>query len=91
MILQNARQYRMTSLIFTATHIAYISMELVVQTMSRQIQRVLDCAIAVAVTTFGANSDQALVTTVGPLVEVPVLICLVYLAKWIAERPRWAD
>ena len=45
--------------------------------------------IAVAVATFGANSDQALATTVGPLIEVPVLIALVYLVKWLATRRGW--
>jgi arsenite transporter len=50
-----------------------------------------ELAIAVAVATFGANSDEALATTVGPLIEVPVLIALVYVVKWLAGRWRWED
>lgn len=50
-----------------------------------------ELAIAVAVATFGANSDEALATTVGPLIEVPVLIGLVYLVQWIARRWNWED
>lgn len=50
-----------------------------------------ELAIAVAVATFGANSDEALATTVGPLIEVPVLIALVYLVKWVAKRWSWED
>ncbi|KAF1828195.1 arsenical-resistance protein ACR3 [Decorospora gaudefroyi] len=48
-----------------------------------------ELAIAVAVATYGPNSDQALAATVGPLVEVPVLIGLVYLVKWIGKRWAW--
>lgn len=50
-----------------------------------------ELAIAVAVATFGANSDEALATTVGPLIEVPVLLALVYLVQWIAKRWHWED
>ena len=50
-----------------------------------------ELAIAVAIATFGPNSDQALATTVGPLIEVPVMICLVYLARWVAGRWKWED
>ncbi|KAI4917459.1 hypothetical protein J4E85_009978 [Alternaria conjuncta] len=48
-----------------------------------------ELAIAVAVATYGPNSDQALAATVGPLIEVPVLIGLVYLVKWMGKRWAW--
>ncbi|KAJ4138003.1 arsenicals resistance [Fusarium falciforme] len=48
-----------------------------------------ELAIAVAVATFGPNSDQALASTVGPLIEVPVLVGLVYAVRWMANRWGW--
>ncbi|KAK6342184.1 hypothetical protein TWF730_001663 [Orbilia blumenaviensis] len=50
-----------------------------------------ELAIAVAVATFGPDSDQALASTVGPLIEVPVLIGLVYLVRFIGKRWKWKD
>lgn len=50
-----------------------------------------ELAIAVAVATFGPNSEQALATTVGPLIEVPVLLSLVYLARRLGRGRRWKD
>ncbi|THC97004.1 hypothetical protein EYZ11_003508 [Aspergillus tanneri] len=48
-----------------------------------------ELAIAVAIATFDVDSDQALAATVGPLIEVPVLLALVYVVKWFARRKKW--
>ena len=45
-----------------------------------------ELAIAVAIGTFGVTSGQALAGVVGPLIEVPVLVALVYLALWARRR-----
>ncbi|KAJ0312013.1 hypothetical protein COL5a_010416 [Colletotrichum fioriniae] len=50
-----------------------------------------ELAIAIAVAAYGPESDEALATTVGPLIEVPVLLGLVYFVKWFAKRYNWEN
>ncbi|KAI9244625.1 arsenical-resistance protein [Sporodiniella umbellata] len=48
-----------------------------------------ELAMAVAIGTFGIDSKEALATTIGPLIEVPVLVVLSYMCLYLKKKLRW--
>ncbi|GAA6023300.1 hypothetical protein JCM10207_006226 [Rhodosporidiobolus poonsookiae] len=48
-----------------------------------------ELAIAVAAASFGANAPETLAATLGPLIEVPVLLSLSYVALYLRYRMSW--
>ncbi|KAJ0393013.1 hypothetical protein P43SY_005896 [Pythium insidiosum] len=48
-----------------------------------------ELALAVAIATFGLDSDPALMSVVGALIEIPTMLALVYLAFWFQSHMRF--
>ena len=49
-----------------------------------------EIAIATAISLYGVGSQAALGTTMGLFWEVPIMLGLVYLGKWLNQRGFWA-
>jgi ACR3 family arsenite transporter len=46
-----------------------------------------ELSLGVAISTFGLDSDPAMMSVVAALIEIPTMLALVYLSRWLKKRP----
>lgn len=50
-----------------------------------------ELSLAIAISIYGGNSDQAIAATFGPLLEVPILLILCFVARYFRIALLWSD
>ncbi|KAG7665475.1 ARR3 [[Candida] subhashii] len=50
-----------------------------------------ELSLAVAISLYGSGSKQAIAATFGPLLEVPILLILAFLARYFRVKFIWSD
>ena len=50
-----------------------------------------ELSLAVAISIYGSGSKQAIAATFGPLLEVPILLALTFVARVLREKYLWVD
>lgn len=50
-----------------------------------------ELSLAVAISIYGSGSKQAIAATFGPLLEVPILLILTFVARYLRTKFIWSD
>ncbi len=79
----------MWSISFWLSHLAGLSYPRAATVAFTAAGNNFELAIAVSIGVWGINSGEALTGAIGPLIEVPALVALVYVSLWLRRRWRW--
>lgn len=72
------------------THCSANYAEVVTQTFTASSNN-FELSLAVAISLYGSGSKESIAATFGPLLEVPILLLLCFVAKFFKVRFLWAD